>query len=67
MRIHSALRRNGTVGYFYYDCNKHDNYSRDACPQKLLRAEEVEASAWGFVSGLLKDPDKLKVGMEALL
>jgi hypothetical protein len=67
MRTHSTLRRNGTVGYFYYDCNKHDNYGHDACPQKLLRVEEVEASVLGFVSGLLKDPDRLRVGMQALI
>ena len=42
MKTHSALRRNSTVGYYYYDCNKHGNYGREACPQKPLRAEEVE-------------------------
>jgi Recombinase zinc beta ribbon domain len=67
MRTHSALHRNGTVGYYYYACNKHDNYGRDTCPQKLLRAEEVEASVWGFVSGLLKDPDRIRSGTEALI
>jgi hypothetical protein len=67
MRTHSTLRRNGTVGYFYYDCNKHDNYGHDVCPQKLLRVEEVEASVLGFASGLLKDPDRLRVGMQALI
>lgn len=67
MKTHSALRRNGTVGYYYYDCNKHGNYGREACPQKLLRAEEVEASVWMVVSGLLKDPARIMGGVEALI
>lgn len=67
MRTHSALRRNGTVGYFYYDCNRHHSYGRDACPQRLIRAAEAEEAVWGFVSGLLKDPGRIRLGMEALI
>lgn len=67
MRTHSALRRNGTIAYYYYDCNKHGSYDREACPQKLLRAEEVEDSVWRFVSGLLKEPVRIRLRMEALI
>ena len=64
--LHAAQERHRRL-FLLYDCNKHDNYGHDACPQKLLRVEEVEASVLGFVSGLLKDPDRLRVGMQALI
>ena len=38
-----------------------------SCTQKALRAEEVEAAIWEFVSRLLKDPDTIRVSMERLI
>jgi flagellar motility protein MotE (MotC chaperone) len=32
-----------------------------------VRAEQAEAVVWSFVSGLLKDPTRIKVGMEHLI
>jgi hypothetical protein len=38
----------------------------ERCPgsRKFHKAEETEALVWDFVSGLLKDPTRLKVGLE---
>jgi hypothetical protein len=38
-----------------------------SCTQKTLQATEVEPAVWAFVSGLLKDPKKIRAGMEALI
>jgi hypothetical protein len=42
---------------------------REVCSsfQKSFRAEKVEESVWSFVSGLLKEPERVKAGMEALI
>ncbi len=54
--------------YHYYECKRSDNHRR-ACSsfQKAFRAEKVEAVIWSFVSDLLKDPERIRAGMEALI
>jgi site-specific DNA recombinase len=53
--------------YHYYNCFRRSDYKRGICEQKSLRAERVEASVWEFVSSLLKDPDKIRAGMDRLI
>jgi len=38
-----------------------------SCTQKSLRASEVEPAVWAFVSDLLMDPERIRVGMETLI
>jgi hypothetical protein len=38
-----------------------------SCRQRVLRAEEVEAAVWEFVSELLMDPAKVDAGMRRLI
>jgi uncharacterized protein YidB (DUF937 family) len=33
----------------------------------MVRAEVVEGEIWGFVSGLLKDPERIRAGMQELI
>ena len=33
----------------------------------VIRVEKVEGPVWSFVSGLLKDPERLRAGMDALI
>jgi hypothetical protein len=43
-------------------------HGRDACPQsKNYSAEEVEAAVWRVVSGLLKEPQRLRAGLEEMI
>lgn len=37
------------------------------CAQRSLAAAELEGCVWGFVSGLLADPEKVRVGMNRLV
>ncbi len=57
---------NGKYTYYYYRCGK-GSYVREACRQKMTRAETVEAAVWEFVSSLLRDPERVRAGMEALI
>jgi multidrug resistance efflux pump len=40
---------------------------RNTCKQRMVRAERAEAAMWGFVSDVLKDSDRMRVGMDALI
>src|SRR5215210_4554639 len=54
--------------YHYYSCAKRRDFrSKGPCRQKSLRAEHVEPIVWEFISGLLKDPERIRVGMNALI
>ena len=53
---------------FYYRCRKRNRDGAGACSHgKCHRAEAVEAQVWDLVSGLLKAPEKLKAGIEAMV
>ncbi|MCA1848569.1 MAG: zinc ribbon domain-containing protein, partial [Actinobacteria bacterium] len=53
--------------YHYYKCFCRSDYKRGICEQNSLRAERVEESVWEFVSSLLKDPDRIRAGMDRLI
>jgi len=54
--------------YYYYRCKTRQHKGKDACQQwKSYRAGETEVAIWGFVSDLLKDPDRLRIGLEKML
>jgi hypothetical protein len=63
-------RRSATTDHYhhYYKCpNRRPRTGvLERCPgsRKSYKAEEVETLVWDFVSGLLKDPARLKVGLE---
>jgi site-specific DNA recombinase len=58
----------GGYRYHYYECKRTRIY-RQPCSsfQKSFRAEKVEAVMWSFVSDLLKDPERIRAGMDALI
>jgi site-specific DNA recombinase len=52
----------------YYRCGKRYRLGEHACSQgKNFRAEDTEALVWQFVSGILKDPAKLRRGINKML
>ncbi len=58
----------GRYLYHYYSCAKRRDFrGKGPCRQKSLRAEHVEPVVWEFVSGLLKDPERIRAGMDALI
>jgi site-specific DNA recombinase len=59
----------GRGRYFYYRCPRggRRNEERPCSHGKNHRAEETEAAVWGLVSRLLKDPERLRAGLEELI
>jgi len=52
----------------YYRCGRRYRVGEYACSQgKNIRAEETEAAVWDFVSGILKDPERLRRGIDEML
>jgi site-specific DNA recombinase len=52
----------------YYLCGRRCRLGTHACLQgKNFRAEEAEAVVWNFVSSVLKDPERLRRGMDEML
>jgi site-specific DNA recombinase len=56
-----------TQRYHYYRCNREAAYGPDACSQKSIRVEKIEPLVWGFVSRLLKDPERLRSGLDEMI
>jgi site-specific DNA recombinase len=56
------------IDYHYYLCqSRKEQGSLATCTQKAVNVCDVEAPVWKFVSGLLKDPERIRAGMERLI
>ena len=55
--------------YFYYECTRLRNRDARVCGAKVrrARADALEPRIWGFVSGLLLEPDRLRSGLQAMI
>ena len=52
----------------YYRCRKRIMYGKDICAmKKYLRADLVEPLVWEGVSEILKDPERLRYGLQKML
>ena len=68
MVTHSVKGTKRSTRYSYYRCIKHRREGDEACVNgKSYRAEGLERSVWEFISGLLKDPERIREGPEALI
>ena len=66
MRQDARVRKDGA--WFYYRCAHRWHNGRDACPNgKSYNVKKVEPPVWRFISGLLKDPAKVRAGLDALM
>jgi hypothetical protein len=58
----------GSVLSAYYRCAKHMKDSYDGCSNyRHCRAEGLEEQVWTEIRGLLRDPDRLRAGMDAAI
>ncbi len=69
MRPNSPHKKKSGRGFHYYTCRSRYNTgpSRDCTNRKYLRAEEIEEQVWGFVRGLLRDPERIRAGIDRLI
>ena len=64
METSAVNGRNGRK-HFYYRCWRRNRFGNDACPRPSnYPARRIEPMVWEFVSGLLKDPERLHAGLE---
>jgi site-specific DNA recombinase len=68
LRPNTSHKKNGSR-FHYYTCRSRYNTgpSRDCGNKKYLRAEQIEEQVWGFVRGLLRDPDRIRAGLDRLI
>ena len=68
LRPHTARTRAGKLLH-YYSCRSKYNTgpSRGCTNTKQLRAEGMERQVWDFVRGLLKDPERVRAGLDRLI
>src|SRR5215210_3427200 len=63
-----SSRPEGRGPYHYYICARRvELRGMCSCTQKAIRALDAEESIWGFISRLLKDPERIRLGMERLI
>jgi hypothetical protein len=54
--------------YLYYVCVAGAYHNRETCPARTHhKAEGVEARVWDTVSGILKDPERLRAGLTHMI
>src|SRR5829696_1072250 len=53
--------------YHYYRCKRASAYGPNACPQRMIRIEQVEPLLRDFVFGVLSDPDTIQRGLDSLI
>ena len=64
----SAKRRAGTFYHHYYYCRNHHHHGDAECTnRKNLRAVDLEGRVWDLISGLLKDPERLREGLNEMI
>jgi site-specific DNA recombinase len=69
LRPNSAHKKKSGRRFHYYSCRSRYNTgpSRDCSNRKHLRAEQIEEQVWGFVRGLLRDPERIRAGIDRLI
>jgi site-specific DNA recombinase len=69
LRPISAHKKKSGRRFHYYSCRSRYNTgpSRDCSNRKHLRAEQIEEQVWGFVRKLLRDPERIRAGIDRLI
>ncbi len=64
----SAKRHSGAHYHHYYYCRIHRHNGDAECTnRKHYRAVDLEGRVWNLISGLLKDPERLRRGLEEMI
>ena len=68
MGTQTTKPRGSETTYHYYACNLRRQLRKMCeCTQRSHSAAEVESRVWRFISELLKDPEKVRIGMNRLI
>jgi site-specific DNA recombinase len=65
---HSVRANSGTHYHHYYYCRNHHKHGDAECThRKNHRAVDIEERVWDLISGLLKDPERLRAGLDKVI
>ena len=65
---HSVRANSGTHYHHYYYCRNHHKHGDAECAhRKNHRAPDTEGRVWDLISGLLKDPERLRAGLDEMI
>jgi site-specific DNA recombinase len=65
---HSVRANSGTHYHHYYYCRNHHKHGDAECThRKNHRAPDFEGRVWDLISGLLKDPERLRAGLDEMI
>jgi site-specific DNA recombinase len=65
---HSVRAHSGTHYHHYYYCRNHHKHGDAECThRKNHRAPDTEERVWDLISGLLKDPERLRAGLDEMI
>jgi site-specific DNA recombinase len=65
---HSVRAHSRNHYHHYYYCRVHHKYGDAECThRKNHRAPDVEGRVWDLISGLLKDPERLRAGLDEMI
>jgi hypothetical protein len=68
MATRSIQAHTGTYYHHYYYCrNHHRNGNAECTNRKSFRAVDIEERIWDLISGLLKDPERLRAGLDEMI
>ena len=69
MVVHTTTDRRRGYAHHYYRCAKRNRHgAQHACAHsKNHKAAALEEAVWALVSSLLKDPERLRAGLENLI
>src|SRR5215204_6700104 len=69
VRPHYSVRANSKTHYHhYYYCRNHHKHGDAECThRKNHRASDFEGRVWDLISGLLKDPERLRAGLDEMI
>jgi Recombinase zinc beta ribbon domain len=66
MKTH--ITKPGGHPYHYYGCARRRQLGKKCdCKQPSVQADQVEPVVWEFISGLLKDPEYIRRGIERMI
>jgi len=65
--VTAAPRKDGSRPR-HYRCHHRARHGAEACPNKKIhRAEKIETEAWEKLSALLKNPERLRIGVDRMM
>jgi len=68
MTTRSIRARAGDYDHHYYHCPAHHQHGDAGCTnRKYFRADDIEGPVWEIVSGLLREPERLRAGLDELI